>query len=165
MKWTRLLTLFGVVTVGSLGLGACGDDDPTDVGPTPPPAVGSLSITVEGQTLTVSWTASAGATSYDVTLSAAGEADRTAIGVTEQTTSFSGLTPATTYVASVVARNEGGASAAATEIAQTDEEPETVVQVTGDILTNTTWTSDRVYVLNQPTFIGVDCGRDGTAAG
>lgn len=164
MKWTRLLALLGVVSVASLSATACGDDD-DPMQPDPVPGTPSVSITVAGQTLTVTWSAVSGATSYDVTLSAAGESDQTANGVTGTETVFSNLTPATTYLASVVARNSSGAGSAGTALAATELEPETVVQVTSDILTNTTWTSDKTYVLNQPTFIGVDCGTDGAKAG
>ena len=162
MKWTRLLALFGVVAISSLSA-ACSDDDLVQADPVPGPP--TVSISAVGQTLTVSWNAVTGATSYDVTVSASGEADQTAAGVTDTQTSFSSLTPATTYLATVVARNSAGAGVAGTALGETDAEPETVVQVVGDVLTNTTWTSDKTYVLNQPTFVGVDCGTDGTKAG
>jgi hypothetical protein len=34
----------------------------------------------------------------------------------------------------------------------------TVVQVTADVLVNTTWTAGNTYVLNKPIFVGADCG-------
>ncbi len=163
MKWTRLLALLGVAAISSLSA-AC-SDDPVDPGTDPVPGAPSVNVAVAGQTLTVAWNAVSGATTYDVTLSAAGEADQTATGVTGTQASFSGLTPATTYLASVVARNSTGAGSPGTALAATEAEPETVVQVVGDVLTNTTWTADKTYVLNQPTFVGVDCGPDGTKAG
>ena len=163
MKRSRILALFGLITVGSLGLGACGDDSPT--GPTVPTAAPTPNVTVSGQTVTVQWTAVSGADSYDVTLTAPGESDRTQAGLTTTSAMFSALTPARTYLASVVARNSAGAGPAGTALAQTEAEPETMVQVTQDIVTNTTWTRDKVYVLNQPIFVGVDCGGDGNKAG
>jgi len=33
------------------------------------------------------------------------------------------------------------------------------------VQTNTTWTSDNIYRLTQPVFVGTDCGGDGSAAG
>ena len=48
---------------------------------------------------------------------------------------------------------------------ETEAEPETFVNVTQDILSNTTWTSDKVWILNQPIFVGSDCGPDGTKDG
>jgi hypothetical protein len=39
------------------------------------------------------------------------------------------------------------------------------VEVNDDILVNTTWTSDKIWVLTQPIFVGVDCGPDGAKAG
>jgi len=43
----------------------------------------------------------------------------------------------------------------------TPNAPATFVEVTTDILGNTTWTKDKVWVLMQPIFVGVDCGADG----
>ncbi len=37
--------------------------------------------------------------------------------------------------------------------------------VDADILDDTTWDADTVYVLVKPVFVGADCGTDGTAAG
>jgi hypothetical protein len=38
-------------------------------------------------------------------------------------------------------------------------------EVDDDILEDTRWTNDRVWVLTQPIFVGVDCGGDGNKAG
>lgn len=71
----------------------------------------------------VSWTASAGAASYEVRLSsaAAGAAVPAPVTVTAPATSaaFTGLTPGTEYTASVTAANTAGASTAATAKATT----------------------------------------------
>jgi hypothetical protein len=37
-----------------------------------------------------------------------------------------------------------------------------IQDVDNDILVNTTWTSDRIWRITQPIFVGVDCGADGT---
>ncbi len=161
MKWTRLLALFGVIT---LGVGACSDDDPVDVD-VPPTQVTGVAIAANGQTLTVTWSAVSNADSYNVTLTTAGEADRTQNGVSGTETTFTGLTPATTYFASVVGVNSDGTGPAGTGAGATEAEPETFVDVTGDVLSNTTWTNDKVWVLTQPIFVGVDCGTDGNKAG
>jgi hypothetical protein len=39
-----------------------------------------------------------------------------------------------------------------------------VITVDGPVLANTTWTSNNVYRLDGPIFVGVDCGADGQAA-
>ncbi|MGW8265933.1 MAG: fibronectin type III domain-containing protein, partial [Longimicrobiales bacterium] len=166
MKWIRDLVLVGLLAAGSLSLTACGDDDPS--GPNVPDAPGTptgVSLSVTGQSITVSWDAVTGAETYAVVLTTDGEADRTQDNLGVTTATFSNLTPATTYFAQVTASNEGGNSAPATGTATTEEEPETVVQVTQDILTNTTWTSDKIWVLNQPIFVGSDCGPDGNKEG
>jgi len=162
MKWMRYLALFGLLIVGPFMLTACSDDDNegTDI-PDPPAAPTGLSLTVSGQTIQADWNAATGADSYNAVLTTAGESDRTEAGLGSPSVSFSNLTPATTYFLQVTAQNDGGVSQPATASAMTEAEPETVVQVTGDILTNTTWTSDKTWVLNQPIFVGKDCGPDG----
>jgi hypothetical protein len=167
MKWMRHLALVGLLTVGPFAITACGDDSgPTtpDV-PNPPAAPTGVALSVAGQSITVSWSAPTGAESYKVVLTTDGEADRTQDNLNVTTASFANLTPAKTYFAQVMAKNAGGVSAPATGTATTEAEPETVVQVTQDILTNTTWTSDKIWVLNQPIFVGRDCGPDGSKDG
>ncbi len=166
MKWMRYLALVGLLT---FGVTACSDDDdgPTDpVIPDAPSAPAGVSLSVTGQTITVSWTAPSGEVdTYDVVLSTAGEADRTQNDLTTTSATFNNLTEATTYFAQVTATNAGGTSPAGTGSATTEEIPETFVNLTADILTNTTWTSDKVWILNQPIFVGRDCGTDGTKDG
>lgn len=165
MKFIRLLSLLALTAVVSLSTVACDDDDDGPTTPAVPETPTSVQAVATGQTITVTWSASANADSYTVTLATDGEDDRTqTVPATEA--SFSDLTPAKTYAATVTATGSGGTSGTSTPaIATTDEEPETFVEVTTDILTNTTWTSDKVYRLNQPIFVGVDCGADGNAAG
>ena len=102
---------------------------------------------------------------YRAVLTTDGESDRIQDDLAVTTATFSDLTPAKTYFLQVFAKNEGGISPPATATGTTEAEPETVVQVTQDILTNTTWTSDKIWVLNQPIFVGRDCGPDGTKDG
>jgi len=168
MKWMRHLALLGLMTVGPLALAACGDDNDGPTGPEipdPPATPASVNLSVTGQSITVSWAASTGAVTYKAVLTTDGESDRTQDNLTVTEATFSNLTPGTTYFAQVTAANEGGTSSPSTGTATTEVEPETVVQVTADILTNTTWTSDKTYVLNQPVFVGRDCGPDGARDG
>lgn len=167
MKWNRLPALWGVVAMGSFGAMGCDDDDGGMTGVEEPPAAPTnVQAAAQGMTsIQVSWTAGTNADSYDVTLSTDGEADRTQNGVTTTSVTFTDLTPGKTYFAQVVAVNDVGTSGAATASATTEMEVETVVQVNDDILQNTTWTADKTYVLNQPTFVGSDCGTDGSKTG
>jgi hypothetical protein len=168
MKWMRHLALLGFLAVGSLTITACSDDGPSgpDI-PDPPAAPSGIALSVSGQSITVSWSASTGegTITYSVVLTTDGEADRTQDNLNSTTATFDNLTPGKTYFAQVTAANAGGASSPATGTATTEEEPETVVQVTTDILTNTTWTADKTWVLNQPIFVGSDCGPDGSKEG
>jgi hypothetical protein len=168
MKWMRQLALMGLLVAGPFVLAACSDDNgPTtpDI-PDAPAAPTNVALNVSGQTIAVTWTAPSGEVdSYKVVLSTAGEADRTQDNLAATNATFSNLSEATTYFAQVTATNAGGTSPAATGSATTEEIPETFVNVTSDILTNTTWTSDKTWILNQPIFVGVDCGTDGTKEG
>lgn len=159
MKFNRLMALGLAAT---LGLAACGDDDDGPTGTTTVPTAPTVTLSVTGQTITATWAAVTGAASYTATLTAPGESTQNQTVTTTEAV-FSGLTPATTYQVAVVATNTAGDSPAGTALIQTEAEPETVVQVTNDILADVTWTADRTYVLNQPVFVGVDCGPDPAA--
>jgi len=166
MKWMRYLALFGLLAAAPFVLTACSDDSSGPKVPDAPGAPTNVSLAVDGQTITVTWTApSEEVDSYRVVLSTAGEGDRTQDNLVSTSVSFSNLSEATTYFAQVTAINGGGASPVATGSATTEEIPETFVNVTADVLTNTTWTSDKVWILNQPIFVGKDCGTDDTKEG
>lgn len=157
MKWTRNIALLGMMVVGSMTLAAC-DDDTTDPGTDAPEAPMNVAVSVTGTDLTVTWDAVANASSYDVTVATDGEQDRTR-NVTETTATFTGLTEGATYAVQVTAVNDGGQATGNLLLVTIDE---SIVLVTTDILSNTTWTSGRTYILTQPTFVGSDCGTDGS---
>jgi hypothetical protein len=152
-----------LVTFGLLGLAACGDDNGTDPG-TPPSAPTGVSATANGTTVTVSFTAGANATSHRVVLTGGGATETEQLN-TETSVDFPGLTPGVTYAAVVTAINGDGQAAADPVTVTVEEEEPTFIEVNNDILTNTTWTADKVWVLAQPVFVGSDCGADGAAAG
>lgn len=161
MKWTRVFALAASLSAVSLGLVGCDDDDNgTDVS-VPPTAPANVQVALDGPDLTVSWNAAVNADSYRVEVRTTGEADRVETTADTQTT-FTGLTEGKTYSVQVFAVNaEGEASASALTVTI----DESIVLVTTDILENTTWTSDKTWVLTQPTFVGRDCGADGGADG
>ena len=74
---------------------------------TAPPAPANLSATATSTTITLSWNAVTGATSYDVKQGATGTATAVSSGVSH---TFTGLTAGTEYTLSVRAKNSGGNS-------------------------------------------------------
>ena len=165
MKLMRLLAIAGVLGLTSFGIAACDEDPvtPTSMPPGPPTGV---AISVNGTAATVTWAAGANADSYSVVLSTPGEADRTeTTNATTLTATFSGLTQGATYAAQVTASNSDGQATSSVATALIPVDDPGFVEVTGDILTNTTWTADKVWVLAQPVFVGTDCGADGSASG
>ena len=126
--------------------------------PDAPAAPANVTATADGTDVTVMWDAADGADEYRVTLSASGE-DARVETTTETSVTFSGLTRGATYAAQVAAINDSGEN---TATAVTVEVEASVELVSNDILENTTWTSDKVWILTQPIFVGRDCGTDGS---
>ena len=116
MTRNEVTTLFTLLTIGAFALAGCSGDGPTNGGNggngggEPPTAPTNVAAEADGNSITVSWEASDGATGYTVTL----DGDRLAPGaedvgdVTEAT--FDGLANATTYTATVSASNDDGES-------------------------------------------------------
>lgn len=161
MKLNRLLTMAMVGALASFGAVAC-DDDPVDT-TMPPGQPGTPQIAVNGTSATVTWTAGANADSYVVTLSSPGESDRTAsTNASTLTATFNNLTQGATYAAQVTASNSDGTATSGVATALIPVDDPGFIEVTADILTNTTWTADKVWVITQPIFVGQDCGADGS---
>ena len=100
------------VVVGSSGAsGASGAAAATEL-PKAPDAVGSVSVTHHGGSLAATWTASAGATAYQVAYSGDNGTNWTTAADAHGSTSIaiSNVDSDTTYVVSVRAYNAGGAS-------------------------------------------------------
>ena len=152
---TTLLVAFSVA--------ACDDGEVFPTGPDIPSAPTGVAALANGTSVTVSFTPGASATSHRVVLTASGEADRVET-TTSSSVEFSGLTYSLTYAATVYAVNSAGEAAAPAVTVTIDDPVETFVEVSTDILSNVTWTADKVWVLTQPIFVGVDCGVDGSAA-
>lgn len=164
MKWSKLAIL--AVSFAGFGLVAACSSDNNGTGPTsnPPGQPSNVSLELVGDnSIKVTFTAGSNATSHEVSLLPEGGSaiTQTVQGdVTEA--QFDNLTQGTAYSASVVAVNADGQSAAAVSSPLTVPEPESnVVVVQNDVLQNTTWTSDKTWVLRGAIFVGKDVGYDG----
>jgi len=136
-----------------VAVAACGDDDNggTTQPPTPTPLVAPTGVTGTSPSPTsirVTWAAVTGATSYEIdratgtgSFALAGTATATEFVVT-------GLSPETQYRFRVRALRGTEQGPYSTEATVTSAN-RTTVQVTADITTNTTWTSDNVYQLTR----------------
>ncbi|HSM05685.1 MAG TPA: fibronectin type III domain-containing protein [Longimicrobiales bacterium] len=271
MKFNRSHAQWGAVLLSAAVFAACDDDDPPTGGGDAPETPTGLATSLDVYDLTVSWTAAAGATTYDVALDD-GDAETTdpiQTGVTGTSVTFERVAGGAEYDVAVVARNTSGPSDPATTTvttpglnrtffdtdgynnlladpgfaasafnagtqgsppdftvaamptgytaasiptgfdanliepldgrtlddtdyagavepgtaladawyygwtvwaadgsdSRTDYDALNEVVVDGDILADATWTSDNVYRLDGPVFVGVDCGTDGMAAG
>lgn len=131
-------------------LAACGDDDtgqePTTLDPPTNIAVTATSAT----TANVTWTAAEDATSYVIQRGDGATGTTYVTAGTSATTSFddSGLNPQSQYryrVASVSGQNTSDFSGDVSITTPPAQTP--TVEVAADITTNTTWTSDKVYIL------------------
>ena len=160
MNWNRRAAILSLIVVG---FAACGEDEPT--GPNLPGAPSAVTATANGTTVTVSFTAGADATSHRVVLTAGSTTLTEDLGAGITTVDFPGLTPGTTYAVVVTAINSSGQTLANPATVDVASAVPTFIEVTADVLTNTTWTADKVWVITQPIFVGQDCGIDGMAAG
>lgn len=152
------LSLGGLALLTIAAVSACSDNG-NGVDPVPPGAPTNLQAVVRFDSIIVTWTPGTNATSHLVTLSAAGEADRTttvASGTAEA--GFGQLTSGATYTVAVSAVNSDGETPAAGDA--TGSVAANMAVVRGEITSNTTWTRNTTYVLQGPVFVGVDGGAD-----
>lgn len=143
-------TVRAVLALSVAALVACGDDN----GVTPPPATnnppsGVAAAATGATTVQVSWTAPSAAATQFVVQRAPGATGGTFAEVGRpagSTTGYgdTGLTVATAYRYRVAAVRNGATSAFSTEVTVTTSGP-TLTDVTADITSNTTWTSDRTW--------------------
>ncbi len=146
---TRRLPTFGALAC-LLVVAACSEDGPTD--PPPPPALtapaGVAGTSPSPTSIRVTWSAVESATSYAVEQAAGTGAFAPAGTATATELVVTGLAPETEYrfrVRAIRNADEGPFSAEAT-VRTSDR---ATVQVTADITTATTWTSDNVYQLTR----------------
>lgn len=121
MNWRKIFALAGIVATGTFGMAACGDDDGT-APLTPPLPATNVGVTVNGTSLTVTWTPGDGAVYQRVELSATGETKRTAEKeATDASHTFENLTPGKTYAAQVFSLNAAGETGSAVAVGTIDE--------------------------------------------
>ncbi len=119
MKFCPSFARWGVAVLGLAFVGACGDDDDPPMQPVNPPATPSgLAAAFTVLDLEVTWTASANADDYVVTVSDdSGNIDDITETVTGTTFSLERVPGGVDWTISVVARGEGGSSDPATLMA------------------------------------------------
>lgn len=150
------LRRLAVLTVAPLVMAACSDS--TSPEPTIPSAPTNVQAAVSGDTITVTWSPSTGATSHRVEVSAPGQTTQTeTVGAGDAEAVFGGLADGVTYNIQVFAINTAGENGSAVVTA---EIVSNLVLITDDILSDQTWTSDRIYKLRGPIFVGKDMGAD-----
>src|SRR5580658_1419437 len=140
-----------LVILAALFLQACGSSGSSGGGGgggggNPPPAPTGLTATAGNAQVSLSWSASSGATSYNVMRGTANGGPYTTISA-PTTTSYSdtGLTNATTYYYVVTAANANGASGDSNQASATPAAAGTPVAVTVNVLTNRHAISSYVY--------------------
>ena len=140
-----------LVVLAALFLQACGSSGSSGGGGgggggNPPPAPTGLTATAGNAQVSLSWSASSGATSYNVMRATANGGPYTTIS-SPTTTSYSdtGLTNGTTYYYVVTAANVNGASGNSNQASATPAAAGTPVAVTVNVLTNRHAISSYVY--------------------
>lgn len=147
----RFRLLSGSAIAVAALLSACGDDDDDGTGPnTLDPPTGVVATATSATTASVTWTAADGATSYVIQRAPGAQGSNFATVGTSSTTSFddTGLTPESPYRYRVGSVSGQSTSDFTAEIAITTPPAQTPTQeITADVTTNTTWTSDKIYIL------------------
>jgi fibronectin type 3 domain-containing protein len=116
--------------------------------PPPPPTPTGLAATAGNASVALAWTASSGATSYDVYRSTTSGGEGTTPVATTASTSYTdtGLTNGTTYYYKVSAVNGGGTSAQSSEVsAKPSASLPTSVQISAGGPATGTWVADKDF--------------------
>ena len=140
---------FTVKAVNSAGTSAASNEASATPEPTTPPAPTNLTATAGSAQTSLTWTASTGATSYNVydgTTSGGENATPVATGVTAATYTVIGLTNGIKYYFTVKAVNGGGTSTASNEASATPEPvappaPTNLTATASNAQASLTWTA------------------------
>lgn len=150
----RLLAVVGLI--GLMNVVGCDDDGDGGVS-NPPAAVTQLQVTTSGDTVTLTWSPSANATSHRAELRTAADTATQSLSATSDSTQFTGLAE-DDYEAVVIAVNGAGETPVVAIDVHVDPD---LRALTGEILQNLTLTKDLKWVLRGPVFVGRDVGADG----
>lgn len=145
--WTRWAPRAGAI-LGLIALAACGDDGPTTPAALTTPT-GVVGTSPSPTSIRIAWTAVGTATGYRVERAPETGGTFAQIG-TPTTPEYvdSGLLPETSYRYRVLAVRGSDVSPTSTEVTVRTSN-RTVVQVTSDVTTNTTWTAGNTYQLTR----------------
>ncbi len=140
-------TTYYYVVSATNSAGTSANSSQVSATPVAPPAVPTgLTATAGNQQVALSWTASSGATSYNVGRATTSGGPYTTVS-SPTTTSYtdSGLTNGTTYYYVVSATNSAGTSANSSQVSATPSAPPTQVSATIDVLSNRHAISPYIY--------------------
>jgi len=131
----------------SFFLAGCGGSTSSGGGGTPPATPTGLTATPGNQQITISWNASAGATSYNLSRSTVSGGPYNLISTINALPDVIDklLTNGTTYYYVVAASNSAGTSANSTQVSATPIAPSNAINVTIDSLTDRHFISPYVY--------------------
>src|SRR5580704_7187425 len=115
--------------------------------PAPPPTPAGLVATVGNGSVALTWTASAGATSYSIYRGTASGGEGTTPVATTTSNSFTdtGLTNGTTYYYKVTASNSAGTSALSSEVSATPAASASSLQISAGGPATGTWVADKDF--------------------
>ena len=143
----RLLPL--MVTALVAFTAACGDEDPpTGNGDDVPAAPTGVAVSVSGASLVVTWSASTGATGYDVQRAeATGSPSFAVVGADQTGTTYTDDTAVagTQYLYRVIAKNAQGSSTASDPAA--GSVPDNIETLSGTIATDVTLDATKEYII------------------
>ncbi|MGH7459086.1 MAG: fibronectin type III domain-containing protein [Longimicrobiaceae bacterium] len=148
----------GLTFIAAVGLAGC-DGNGTDPEPLPGEAT-NLQVSVEENTATATWSPGANVESQRAELAGTTTGSVT-LGATESSHVFSDLEFGGSYSVQVVSVNPEGETRSNSIAFSIQDPDDPFVRVTNDVLSDQTWTSDKVYILEGVIFVGRDVGRGG----
>ena len=162
-------------TLDVIAINAGGSSMPSSTSVTTAPGAPSgFSYTATDTTVSLSWAAGTGATSYSYTLNGVSTTPSTDNGVSGQTAEFTGLTIGTSYIIGVTAINDGGSSTTLTNVTTIPSTPSSLSYTATDTSITLSWSDGTTatsysYTLNGnavvPSINNGVSGRNATFSG